>query len=145
LLDANDGLRSRFAMSLNFDPYSNDELLQIARKFAAEQGFTMSTKVELRITHYLERLRLIEGDQFGNARSVRQMLDAMQRKLAMRLDRAQIADEAEFRQRSYIFEETDVPPLPEAPLPRVIIQMTENIDIGPLNIRIEPHAADRSR
>jgi SpoVK/Ycf46/Vps4 family AAA+-type ATPase len=80
-LDANPGLRSRFPQSnlIHLPNYSNEELILIAEKIAAENDYILTDEAKLEINHRLEKERV--DDTFGNARSVRNIvLDAIFKK-----------------------------------------------------------------
>jgi SpoVK/Ycf46/Vps4 family AAA+-type ATPase len=72
-LDANAGLASRFATTVHFPGYTDDELVTIFASMAADAGFRLDDGV-------LPRLRTIlagtmRGPTFGNARAIRNLLD----------------------------------------------------------------------
>jgi Holliday junction resolvasome RuvABC ATP-dependent DNA helicase subunit len=82
-LAANPGLASRFATTITFPPYSNDELATIFTDMAASDGFTLADGVP-------ERLRAIlaateRGTDFGNGRHVRNLLDHAIARQALRI------------------------------------------------------------
>lgn len=80
-LDSNPGLRSRFPQSnfIHLSNYSNEELISIAEKIAAENDYILTDEAKLEINHRLEKERV--DDTFGNARSVRNIvLDAIFKK-----------------------------------------------------------------
>lgn len=78
---ANPGLRSRFPQSnfIDLPDYSNDELILIAEKIAAENDYILSDEAKIEVVHRLERERI--DNTFGNARTVKNIvLEAMFRK-----------------------------------------------------------------
>lgn len=80
-LNANPGLRSRFPQSnlVHLDNYSNQELILIAEKIAAENDFILTEDAKRQIDYLLNQERV--DDTFGNARSVRNIvLDAIFKK-----------------------------------------------------------------
>ncbi len=84
-LSANPGLRSRFDHHLHFPDFSRDELLEIAKSFAAQKGYKFSS-------HALDRFSLQLSDEFesrskhfGNARRVRQYVDEIIKQQSLRL------------------------------------------------------------
>ena len=87
-LDANRGLRSRVARTLVFEDYSDDELAAIAGDFAAHNGYTLDEEAVAQLKPLIAALRAGEGDHFGNARSVRGMLESAYKAQAGRLMRA---------------------------------------------------------
>ncbi|MEC4883253.1 MAG: AAA family ATPase [Scytonema sp. PMC 1070.18] len=146
LLGENPGLRDRFRLPIDFQDYTQDELLQICRKMASDERYTLSSAAEERIAYYLQRKREIDPQRFGNARAVRILLDEMKDRLALRV--SDIEDETEFRRRAKELEAEDVPPLPEfrSPVERTEIRVSIfGQKTVPLQIPIIPPAADRSR
>jgi SpoVK/Ycf46/Vps4 family AAA+-type ATPase len=73
-LDANPGLRSRFPVSnmIHLPNYSNEELIQIAEKTAAENDYFLTEEAKTEISHRLEQEQV--DDTFGNARTVRNIV-----------------------------------------------------------------------
>ena len=70
-LDSNPGLRSRFSKYIAFEDYSNDELLQIFKGYCVEQDYHLEVGLEVKLIEKFSNLRRNEGDNFGNARTVR--------------------------------------------------------------------------
>ncbi|MFB4309027.1 AAA family ATPase [Actinomadura sp. GTD37] len=82
-LDANPGLKSRFPKKLRFPDYTDDELVTIFEFMAAEAGFALAPGV-------LDALRARvaaqpRGSSFGNARLVRNLLEATISRQAQRI------------------------------------------------------------
>jgi SpoVK/Ycf46/Vps4 family AAA+-type ATPase len=82
-LDANPGLKSRFPKRLRFPDYTDDELVTIFEFMAAEAGFALAPGV-------LDALRgrvaaHPRGPSFGNARLVRNLLEAAISRQAQRI------------------------------------------------------------
>lgn len=80
-LMANPGLRSRFPQSnfIDLPDYTNEELVLIAEKIAAENDYILSEDAKLEIDHRLERERI--DNTFGNARTTKNIvLEAIFRK-----------------------------------------------------------------
>jgi SpoVK/Ycf46/Vps4 family AAA+-type ATPase len=73
-LHANPGLRSRFPQSnfIQLEDYSNEELIQIAEKVAAENDYVFSEEAKVEIDYRLEQERVDET--FGNARTARDIV-----------------------------------------------------------------------
>ncbi len=86
-LDSNRGLRSRVARTLVFEDYSDDELAAIAHDFAAHNGYTLDADASTQLKPLIAALREREGTNFGNARSVRGMLESAYKAQASRLMR----------------------------------------------------------
>ena len=86
-LDSNRGLRSRVSRTLVFEDYSDDELTAIAGDFAAHNGYTLDADASAQLKPLIAALRAREGTNFGNARSVRGMLESAYKAQASRLMR----------------------------------------------------------
>jgi SpoVK/Ycf46/Vps4 family AAA+-type ATPase len=73
-IDANPGLRSRFPMSnfIHLANYSNEELIEIAKKIAAENDYYLTDNAKIELGYRLEQERV--DDTFGNARTVRNIV-----------------------------------------------------------------------
>ncbi|BBH66794.1 hypothetical protein ACTI_34790 [Actinoplanes sp. OR16] len=82
-LDANSGLASRFAKTLEFENYGPDELVMIADRIARNDDYVFAaglpTALHEHFTH-LERDR-----NFGNAREARKLLEGMRKAQSGRL------------------------------------------------------------
>jgi SpoVK/Ycf46/Vps4 family AAA+-type ATPase len=87
-LDSNRGLRSRVSRTLMFEDYSDDELTAIAGDFAAHNGYTLDADASAQLKPLIVALRAREGTNFGNARSVRGMLESAYKAQASRLMRS---------------------------------------------------------
>ena len=74
-LKANPGLSSRFDKVLRFEDYSPEELFRIALLMLSEQAIVPTPEAETALQEYLERLYEYRDKYFGNARTVRQMVD----------------------------------------------------------------------
>lgn len=99
-LASNDGLASRFSTRIAFTSYTGPELTEIAGLFANKDGSTLTEDAREfldRVTTWVtstylpaaegEPARtLIDDDQLGNARFIRNVMDQAQREMALRLD-----------------------------------------------------------
>jgi len=82
-LDANAGLASRFAKNLEFENYSPEELVLIAKRIAHNDDYVFEPGLEDAL---LEWFTQIERDQnFGNAREARKLLENMRKAQSGRL------------------------------------------------------------
>ncbi|NEA28632.1 AAA family ATPase, partial [Actinomadura bangladeshensis] len=82
-LDANPGLKSRFPKRLRFPDYTDDELVTIFEYMAAEAGFALAPGV---LDVLRDRVAAHpRGASFGNARLVRNLLEASISRQAQRI------------------------------------------------------------
>lgn len=72
-LQANPGLASRFPRVVHFPGYTDDELITIFTDMATQAGFHLAGGVTERLAAILARTP--RGEDFGNARYVRNLLD----------------------------------------------------------------------
>ncbi len=80
---SNPGLRSRIAHHIDFPDYSLEELMEIAELMNRQQMYEFDEASRQAFREYLE-LRLVQP-HFGNARSVRNALDRIRLRHAIRL------------------------------------------------------------
>ncbi|HEX4226492.1 MAG TPA: AAA family ATPase [Pseudonocardiaceae bacterium] len=73
-LDANPGLRSRFANRIEFPDYSNDELAQIYQLMAKDEGYRLAPDLIGALPARMARIG--RGEGFANGRSARILLEA---------------------------------------------------------------------
>jgi len=82
-LDANAGLASRFAKTLEFENYSPDELVLIVNRIARNDDYLLGYGLDDALREWFGR---IERDQnFGNAREARRLLEGMRKAQSGRL------------------------------------------------------------
>lgn len=70
-LDINPGLKSRFKTVIDFQDYDARQLNQIFHKMAGEYDYRIEPSAEPLLARYFERLYGARGENFGNAREVR--------------------------------------------------------------------------
>jgi SpoVK/Ycf46/Vps4 family AAA+-type ATPase len=73
-LDANPGMRSRFANRVDFPDYSNDELSRIFRSMAEHEGYQLAPDLLAALPARMARIG--RGGGFANGRSARALLEA---------------------------------------------------------------------
>ncbi|UFU01120.1 stage V sporulation protein K [Radiobacillus kanasensis] len=85
-LSLNPGLESRFPIVLDFDDYSVDELLLIAKQMTAEREYRLSKETEWKLRDYLSKQKRAQDNKgFSNARFVRNAIEKAIRKHAVRI------------------------------------------------------------
>ncbi|MDL4774727.1 AAA family ATPase [Actinomadura xylanilytica] len=112
-LEFNPGLDSRFAKVLRFPDYSADELVTIFEHMAAEAGFTLADGVLGAVRGLMDAHP--RGASFGNARLIRNLLDAAVSRQAERItaehdERPEAVGAAEVR----MLRPEDLPEPPQA-------------------------------
>lgn len=84
-LDSNPGLTSRFNTFLEFDDYTEDELFQIYLGMASSAGFIITNDAKERLRDILSLVSEIKGENFGNARAMRNLMELSLKRQASRL------------------------------------------------------------
>ncbi|MBR2291425.1 MAG: AAA family ATPase [Prevotella sp.] len=81
----NPGLASRFTHKLHIDDYNEDELLAIFKQMAQKDSYTLSPTAEFKALDAIYRMVMNKDESWGNAREMRNMLDATIQKLSLRV------------------------------------------------------------
>jgi len=81
----NPGLSSRFTHKLHIDDYNEDELLAIFKAMAQKEQYTLSPTAEFKALDTIYKMVLNKDDSWGNAREMRNLLDATIQKLSIRV------------------------------------------------------------
>ena len=84
-LAVNPGLASRFTHKMHIDDYNEDELLAIYKKMAGKDNYKLSPEAEFKLMDLICRKVINKSESFGNAREMRNMLDATIQQLSMRV------------------------------------------------------------
>jgi SpoVK/Ycf46/Vps4 family AAA+-type ATPase len=84
-LAVNPGLSSRFTHKMHIDDYNEDELLAIFKKMAAKDNYKLSPEAEFKLMDLICRKVVTKNESFGNAREMRNMLDATIQQLSVRV------------------------------------------------------------
>lgn len=84
-LKANPGFSSRFDKTYKFEDYTSIQLLQIAKLMFKEEGYKLAKNAEQHLSGYLTELHLKRDKYFGNARTVRLLVQDIIRKQNLRL------------------------------------------------------------
>lgn len=85
-LDANAGLKSRFANIIEFPDYTNNELLQITYKLCEKKGYIISEDAKSALINAFNKER--NDKHFSNGRAARNILEKAIRNQALRLSRS---------------------------------------------------------
>ncbi|MEV6422035.1 AAA family ATPase [Streptomyces sp. NPDC051662] len=108
-LRSNSGLASRFELRVEFPSYSTEELVEVLRRSAEAEGYTLTPEVAERGGRWLDARRRTDPTGFGNAREVRGLLAAMEARLARRLVSGQAAGTVPTATEYSTFAVDDVP------------------------------------
>ena len=84
-LMANPGLASRFTHKMQIDDYNEDELQAIFKKMAQKDNYTLSPAAEFKLMDLICRKVVSKDQNFGNAREMRNLLDATIQQLSVRV------------------------------------------------------------
>jgi stage V sporulation protein K len=84
-LQTNPGLRSRFPIHIDFPDYNQNELLQIAEQMCAKRQYTLSAEARLALLKMILSHQNSKEENFGNARTVRNIIEKAIRRQAVRL------------------------------------------------------------
>ncbi len=76
-LKSNTGLVSRFNRFISFPDYTDDELCKILEGMADKNGFTVESSMLDDLKQYLSKMSETEKKEFGNARGIRNLFEAM--------------------------------------------------------------------
>ena len=91
---SNPGLASRFTKTIDFPPYQVSELCEIFRSMATEQQYLLPIGFEQKLSPWIEQQR--NDPQWGNARSMRTLLEKVREAHALRTSQDAEANLAEF-------------------------------------------------
>jgi len=84
-IDANEGLKSRFMTYISFDDYDMPALGQILDVMLKDRGYTMEDDAREKAMQLLENERTRAMKDFGNGRTVRNLVEKAEKELALRL------------------------------------------------------------
>ena len=84
-LQTNPGLRSRFPIFLEFPDYNLQELLQIAEEMCAKRQYRLTDDAKSSFLKILQLAQTQSRESFGNARTVRNLIEKAIRRQAVRL------------------------------------------------------------
>ncbi|WP_455797269.1 AAA family ATPase [Clostridium butyricum] len=91
LINMNPGLQSRINLMINFDDYTDEELIHIAKNIAKEEYYKLSEDGE---KAFIERIQKEKVDEnFANARVVRNLMDEAVREKAFRTGDETVCEE----------------------------------------------------
>lgn len=86
-LETNPGLHSRFPLTIHFPDYTDIELYKIALGMLEQREYTLTAQAQQELVRAIRRLRSGDPARFGNARAVRNLVEQLIRRQAVRLAR----------------------------------------------------------
>jgi len=104
-LQTNPGLKSRFPIHIDFPDYSHDELMQIAEQLCSKRQYQLAPMTKTALLKMLNSPRGKTDDVFGNARTIRNIIEKALRRQAVRL----IAKTNITREELILIEPGDLP------------------------------------
>ncbi len=107
-LNSNSGLRSRFLPPIFFPDFTPDELNQMLHVQIAEAGFLLTVGAEEKLFEFMHQVCQPDAPAYGDARIVRQILEAIRGNLAMRI----MAQAAVHNINMNMIEAEDIPDVP---------------------------------
>ena len=96
-LATNPGLKSRFNSFLNFPSYSENELLEILIKLSKDKGYLIKDDSKELLKNQLAKISEFRSSQFGNARSMRNLLEIAIKNHASRVIKKDSINEDDLR------------------------------------------------
>lgn len=103
-LETNPGLRSRFPIHIDFPDYNQQELMRIAERMLLTRQYSLSGDTQLALLKILLSHQNSTIENFGNARTVRNIIEKAIRRQAVRL----MAKATTTRQELMIIEPADL-------------------------------------
>ena len=94
-IDSNPGLRSRFNRYIHFEDYTADELKLIFLRMVEQYDYVLQTEGEDVLVNHFEQCVASRGNDFGNARYVRNLFERTIKAQAVRLASHDEADKAQ--------------------------------------------------
>lgn len=82
---SNPGLRSRFSKYVHFPDYEVHDLALILERLVRQSGYSMTDAARQKALGFLRALHEVRGEDFGNAREVRNLFEHMVARQANRL------------------------------------------------------------
>ena len=94
-INSNAGLQSRFPTSIQFTDYNGQEMFTIFEGMCKKGQYTLNQEVRNLLMNHFNQLYANRGDNFGNARDVRNFFEKIKRRQSLRIAKlgANISDE----------------------------------------------------
>jgi hypothetical protein len=85
-IEANPGLKSRFMTYINFEDYGTPQLTDIMDFMFKERGYKVDADARDHAIQLIDEERARAKKDFGNGRTVRNLVEKVEKELAMRLE-----------------------------------------------------------
>ena len=100
-LDANSGLKSRFANIINFPDYTGEQMLQIAQNIARGKDYVIDEEASAKLLEYFTMVQSKEDSTSGNGRLARNVVEAAILKQSRRVLMDENADISLLKQEDF--------------------------------------------
>ena len=100
-LDANSGLKSRFANIINFPDYTGEQMLQIAQNIASGKDYVIDEEASTKLLEYFTMVQSKEDSTSGNGRLARNVVEAAILKQSRRVLMDENADISLLKQEDF--------------------------------------------
>lgn len=100
-LDANSGLKSRFANIINFPDYTGEQMLQIAQNIARGKDYVIDEEASAKLLEYFTVVQSKEDSTSGNGRLARNVVEAAILKQSRRVLMDENADISLLKQEDF--------------------------------------------
>lgn len=94
-ISSNPGIKSRFSKSFTFEDYTPNELLEIVHRTLSKENKKLNNDAEAILKKHFELIYKNRDKKFGNARIVRNLLEALKQKTLLRLADLQTNNKSE--------------------------------------------------
>ncbi|MFC2101539.1 AAA family ATPase [Bacteroidota bacterium] len=84
-LESNPGVKSRFDRTFHFEDFSEEQLWEVAVTMFAQKGVTTNKQAEAQIRQYIHFMYETRNKFFGNARSIRKLVERAYRNHELRM------------------------------------------------------------
>jgi SpoVK/Ycf46/Vps4 family AAA+-type ATPase len=106
-LRSNPGLQSRFTRTIEFEEYTPDELTEIFVEMSEAAGYALTPAALSTASELIQRLWQARDESFGNARTIRTLVEETQLRQSSRLGSADLASLD--REHLSLIEAEDIP------------------------------------
>jgi len=107
-IESNPGIQSRFTNTIHFEDFNPDDLLEISERIAQKEGLKLNKNLKKKLFKYYNEVYRNRDSNFGNARLVRNIMDAAIQKRLLRLAEIPKAERNGGNDAELIVEDFDV-------------------------------------